>query len=459
MKAKPNLPDPVSYDPKQPFTMVQLIEKVKLLYNENQLLRQNYLSNYDQLIEENNELKAKISNLEKELMNSDEILNSFDDLNGRYFELNDEYVKMQEDQNVIYEYFQVNNISDLFDIFDSLKGEVNQMKDNENLLNNKINHLENKISELKKRQNSVDIQFSPHQTSNSIENEIPFAHQNHFIGQIIPTKTIFEMTGNIDIDQSNISIDINESIIHKKEMLNHSFDDLVLNIKTPNFSYDDIKNERNNMVNDDNLNHTYLGAISQKQDIDHICRMNSIIRKLQNDLFQLHHIKNENMSLKLFTSNLINSIDQRSRHIVKMVYQTSYKNFAKIEKIQNSLKMIQAHSSSKHFHNKSSLCSKFTQLRSDFSHIYSAVHHMISSVYTMVRDLKRCFHLLLNSSIEKNQNVEIFNILGKWQSVHQKHVVLDNRKFSIVFAPTQKDNEILRRVRQEIIEISKRKKS
>ena len=118
------LPEPVDYDPKETFTIVQLIEKAKALHAENQTLRR--LINSDQ--SENEKLREEIRRLKNESVELDVILENLDSANSRVFELKESLETAQASQLELQEALGVECNSEILTVYSTQRCQIEELK-------------------------------------------------------------------------------------------------------------------------------------------------------------------------------------------------------------------------------------------------------------------------------------------------------------------------------------------
>ena len=350
------LPDPVEYDPKQPFTIVQLIEKVKALYAENQLLRQ---MGFDSDHSENEQLKEEIRRLKNEAVDMDVILENLDSANARVFELRERLDNTQASQSELLEALGVECNSEILTIFADQRLQIEELKKQLEEKEQQVTALEKENSELRRN----------------------LEHTEELVGDRGSESDSLDEMFNTSAEWDNQKAKTVKLKRHSLMDTEYGIPDVSATPLSPMsksvqpFNRDDSRSDTESLLSETKL---------EEQHLKETLAMKAEIRKLSSQILDLANAKHNEQILRGFVQRFIALFTKIIDVFVSQAGEAIDEQIARVEEIQSSLPCVIGQFEG-----------KIECLRVDLEVCRETAEELIENVHLVIEDAKRQCKLIL----------------------------------------------------------------
>lgn len=351
------LPDPVEYDPKQPFTIVQLIEKVKALYAENQLLRQMGLGSDPS---ENEQLKEEIKRLKNEAVDMDVILENLDSANAKVFELRERLDNTQASQSELLEALGVECNSEILTVFADQRLQIEELKKQLEEKAQQVTALEKENSELRRNlEHTEELVDNRGSESDSLE--------------------MFNKSAEWD-DQKAKTVKLKRHSLMDTE---YGIPDVSATPLSPMsksvqpFNRDDSRSDTESLLSETKL---------EEQHLKETLAMKAEIRKLSSQILDLANAKHNEQILRGFVQRFVALFTKIIDVFVSQSGEAIEEQIARVEEIQSYLPCVIGQFEG-----------RIENLRVDLEVCRETTEELIENVHLVIEDAKRQCKLILPS--------------------------------------------------------------
>ena len=350
------LPDPVEYDPKQPFTIVQLIEKVKSLYAENQLLRQ---MGFDSDHSENEQLKEEIKRLKNEAVDMDVILENLDSANARVFELRERLDNTQASQSELLEALGVECNSEILTIFADQRLQIEELQKQLEEKEQQVTALEKENSELRRN----------------------MEHTEELVGDRGSESDSLDEMFNKSAEWDNQKAKTVKLKRHSLMDTEYGIPDVSATPLSPMsksvqpFNRDDSRSDTESLLSETKL---------EEQHLKETLAMKAEIRKLSSQILDLANAKHNEQILRGFVQRFVALFTKIIDVFVSQAGEAIEEQIARVEEIQSSLPCVIGQFEG-----------QIESLRVDLEVCRETAEELIENVHLVIEDAKRQCKLIL----------------------------------------------------------------
>ena len=350
------LPDPVEYDPKQPFTIVQLIEKVKALYAENQLLRQ---MGFDSDHSENEQLKEEIKRLKNEAVDMDVILENLDSANARVFELRERLDNTKASQSELLEALGVECNSEILTIFADQRLQIEELQKQLEEKEQQVTALEKENSELRRN----------------------MEHTEELVGDRGSESDSLDEMFNKSAEWDNQKAKTVKLKRHSLMDTEYGIPDVSATPLSPMsksvqpFNRDDSRSDTESLLSETKL---------EEQHLKETLAMKAEIRKLSSQILDLANAKHNEQILRGFVQRFVALFTKIIDVFVSQAGEAIEEQIARVEEIQSSLPCVIGQFEG-----------QIESLRVDLEVCRETAEELIENVHLVIEDAKRQCKLIL----------------------------------------------------------------